>query len=108
MCGKGTFDLSYIHTFPSFHRATTLTPPSLPPSLHPSPQALASYSTKEEDDARLINDGKLFNMFPKTQRMAIKHRRSEKRLLKKTAAAVKQQLLNLRSGKRKLRPEEEE
>jgi hypothetical protein len=70
-------------------------------------QALASYSTKEEDDARLINDSKLFNMFPKTQRMAIKHRRSEKRLLKKTAAAVKQQLLNLRSGKRKLRPEEE-
>ncbi|TFJ81448.1 hypothetical protein NSK_007409 [Nannochloropsis salina CCMP1776] len=70
-------------------------------------EALASYSTKEEDDARLINDSKLFNMFPKTQRMAIKHRRSEKRLLKKTAAAVKQQLLNLRSGKRKLRPEEE-
>jgi hypothetical protein len=83
-------------------------PPTLPPPLPSLPQALASYSTKEEDDARLINDGKLFNMFPKTQRMAIKHRRSEKRLLKKTAAAVKQQLLNLRSGKRKLRPEEEE
>lgn len=82
-----------------------------PPSYPHSPailKALASYSTKEEDDARLINDGKLFNMFPKTQRMAIKHRRSEKRLLKKTAAAVKQQLLNLKSGKRKLRPEEED
>lgn len=70
--------------------------------------ALEQYSTKEEDDARLINDTRMFNMLPKTQRMAVKHRRSEKRLLKKTAAAVRQQMLNLRSGKRKLRPEEEE
>ncbi len=70
--------------------------------------AIEQYSTKEEDDARLINDTKMFNMLPKTQRMAVKHRRSEKRLLKKTAAAVRQQMLNLRSGKRKLRPEEEE
>jgi histone-lysine N-methyltransferase SETD3 len=70
--------------------------------------ALESYSTKEEEDARLINDGSLFNMLPKTQRMAIKHRRSEKRLLKKTAAAVKQQMLNLKSGKRKLRPDEDD
>lgn len=69
--------------------------------------ALDQYSTKEEDDARLINDTRMFNMLPKTQRMAIKHRRSEKRLLKKTAAAVRQQMLNLRSGKRKLRPDDE-
>lgn len=65
--------------------------------------ALENYSTSEEEDARLINDPSLFNMFPKTQRMAIKHRRSEKRLLKKTAAAVRQQLLNLKSGRRPLR-----
>ena len=70
--------------------------------------AIAQYSTKEEDDARLINDTRMFNMLPKTQRMAIKHRRSEKRLLKKTAAAVRQQMLNLRSGKRKLRPDDDE
>jgi histone-lysine N-methyltransferase SETD3 len=65
---------------------------------------LQSYSTTEEEDAKLINDPKMFNMLGKTQRMAIKHRRSEKRLLKKTAAAVRQQQLNLKSGKRSLYP----
>lgn len=71
-------------------------------------EALDNYSTTEEEDARLINDSTMFNMFPKTQRMAIKHRRSEKRLLKKTAAAVRQQSVNLKSGRRPLRPEEED
>lgn len=70
-------------------------------------EGLGLYSTTEEEDAKLINDPKLFNMFGKTQRMAIKHRRSEKRLLKKTAAAVRQQQLNLKSGKRSLYPPEE-
>ena len=70
--------------------------------------ALQNYFTTEEEDASMINDSSLFNMLPKTQRMAIKHRRSEKRLLKKTAAAVRQQALNLKSGRRPLRPEEED
>jgi histone-lysine N-methyltransferase SETD3 len=66
--------------------------------------ALKSYATTEEDDAKLINDQRMFNMLDKTKRMAIKHRRSEKRLLKKTAAAVRQQIINLKSGRRPLRP----
>ena len=46
----------------------------------------------------MIMDTRLFNTLPKTMRMAIKHRRAEKRLLKRTIAAVQQQLKNYKNA----------
>lgn len=66
-------------------------------------QAIASYPTTEDEDSKVIGDTKLFMSLSKSQRMAIKHCRSEKRLLKKTAAAVRQQSTALKTGSRPLR-----
>lgn len=68
-------------------------------------QAMDSYPTTEDEDTKVIADAKMFMSLTKTQRMAVKHCRSEKRLLKKTAAAVRQQSTALRSGTRPLRSE---
>jgi hypothetical protein len=65
-------------------------------------QALQRYPTTEEEDGKLVNDVRLFKTLSKRQRMAVKHRRSEKRLLKKTAAAVRQQTVAIQSGRRQI------
>merc|ERR1712146_74044 len=61
-------------------------------------QALDNYPNTEEEDTKMIMDTRLFNTLPKTMRMAIKHRRAEKRLLKRTIAAVQQQLKNYKNA----------
>lgn len=53
---------------------------------------LGKYPNSEEDDASVIKDKKLFRTFTYNQRMAIRHRRNEKRLLKRTIAALEKQL----------------
>ena len=54
-------------------------------------EALSQYPTSEEEDTALMNDASMFNLLPKNSRMAIKHRRNEKRILKNTIAAVQSQ-----------------
>ncbi len=53
---------------------------------------LERYPTTEEDDAALIKDRGMFRMFSYNQRMAVRHRRNEKRLLKRTIAALEKQI----------------
>lgn len=53
---------------------------------------LTKYPTTEEEDAQLIQDKAMFRLFNYNQRMAIRHRRNEKRLLKRTIAALERQI----------------
>ena len=53
---------------------------------------LKKYPNTEEDDAALIKDKELFRTLSYNQRMAIRHRRNEKRLLKRTIAALENQI----------------
>jgi len=53
---------------------------------------LSKYPTTEDQDAALIQDKALFKTFNYKQRMAIRHRRNEKRLLKRTVAALEKQM----------------
>lgn len=50
--------------------------------------ALTKYPTTEEQDTAMMSDRALLNTLTKNQRMAVKHRRQEKRILKRTIAAV--------------------
>lgn len=51
------------------------------------------YPQTEEDDANLIKDKALFRTLSYNQRMAVRHRRNEKRLLKRTVAALEKQIV---------------
>ena len=53
---------------------------------------LSKYPNSEEQDAELIKDKALFRLLSYNQRMAVRHRRNEKRLLKRTIAALEKQL----------------
>lgn len=54
---------------------------------------LSKYPQTEEDDAALIKDKGMFRLLSYNQRMAVRHRRNEKRLLKRTIAALEKQLI---------------
>ena len=53
---------------------------------------LSKYPQTEEEDAALIKDKQLFKLLSYNQRMAVRHRRNEKRLLKRTIAALERQI----------------
>jgi histone-lysine N-methyltransferase SETD3 len=53
---------------------------------------LSKYPNTEEEDAALIKDKGLFRLLSYNQRMAVRHRRNEKRLLKRTIAALEKQI----------------
>lgn len=52
------------------------------------------YPQSEDDDANIIKDKGLFRLLSYNQRMAVRHRRNEKRLLKRTLAALEKQIRN--------------
>lgn len=52
---------------------------------------LSKYPQTEEEDAAIIKDKGLFRLLSYNQRMAVRHRRNEKRLLKRTIAALERQ-----------------
>jgi len=52
------------------------------------------YPQSEEDDANIIKDKALFRLLSYNQRMAVRHRRNEKRLLKRTLVALEKQIRN--------------
>lgn len=54
---------------------------------------LSKYPQTEEDDAALIKDKGMFRLLSYNQRMAVRHRRNEKRLLKRTIAALEKQII---------------
>ena len=53
---------------------------------------ISKYPQTEEEDAALIKDKSLFRLLSYNQRMAVRHRRNEKRLLKRTIAALEKQI----------------
>ncbi|GMH88665.1 hypothetical protein TrVE_jg3280 [Triparma verrucosa] len=53
---------------------------------------LEKYPTTEEQDVELIKDKNMFGTLSKQARMAIRHRRNEKRLLKRTIAALEKEI----------------
>ncbi|KAL7539996.1 hypothetical protein ACHAXR_009784 [Thalassiosira sp. AJA248-18] len=53
---------------------------------------LGLFPQTEEDDAAIIKDKGMFRLFSYNQRMAVRHRRNEKRLLKRTLAALEKQI----------------
>lgn len=53
---------------------------------------LKRYPNTEEQDAEIIKDKALFRLLSYNQRMAVRHRRNEKRLLKRTIAALEKQI----------------
>lgn len=55
---------------------------------------LGLFPQSEEDDAQIIKDKGMFRLLSYNQRMAVRHRRNEKRLLKRTLAALEKQIRN--------------
>lgn len=55
-------------------------------------QQLRKYPQTEEEDAAIIKDKNLFRLLSYNQRSAVRHRRNEKRLLKRTIAALEKQI----------------
>merc|ERR1712086_1156253 len=55
---------------------------------------LGLFPQTEEDDAAIIRDKGMFRLLGYNQRMAVRHRRNEKRLLKRTLAALEKQIRN--------------
>ena len=55
---------------------------------------LEKYPTTEDEDVALISDKLMFGILTKNQRMAVRHRRNEKRLLKRTVAALEKEIRN--------------
>ena len=53
---------------------------------------LGKYPNDDAGDAAIIKDKKMFRLLSYNQRMAVRHRRNEKRLLKRTIAALEQDL----------------
>ena len=54
--------------------------------------ALDGYPQTEEEDAKMMEDGRLFTALPRNARMAIKLRRNEKRILLRTIRVCEQAL----------------
>lgn len=54
--------------------------------------ALKNYPQSRKEDDKLINDRSMFQMFGVKQRWAIRHRRSEKRILERTIANIEAEI----------------
>jgi hypothetical protein len=86
--GKALDEFDYTRTISPANEAAVLTS-----VINAIRRQLSKYPQTENDDAALIKDKPLFRMLSYNQRMAIRHRRNEKRLLKRTVAALEKQLL---------------
>lgn len=53
---------------------------------------LGNYPNTEEEDAAIIKDKSLFRLLSYNQRASVRHRRNEKRLLKRTIAALEKEI----------------
>ncbi|KAL7575440.1 hypothetical protein ACA910_007341 [Epithemia clementina (nom. ined.)] len=85
--GKPLSEFDYSRTISSANEAAVLTS-----VIEAVKRQLSKYPQSEEDDAALIKDKQLFKLLSYNQRMAVRHRRNEKRLLKRTIAALERQI----------------
>jgi histone-lysine N-methyltransferase SETD3 len=86
--GKPLKDFDYSRTISAANEAAVLTS-----VISAVKRQLGKYPNTEEEDAALIKDKDTFRLFSYNQRMAIRHRRNEKRLLKRTIAALENQII---------------
>ena len=85
--GKPLKDFDYARTISMANEAAVLTS-----VIEAVSRQLEKYPNTEEEDAALIKDKAMFRLLSYNQRMAIRHRRNEKRLLKRTIAALENQI----------------
>jgi len=85
--GRPLKEFDYARTISMANEAAVLTS-----VIEAVSRQLEKYPNTEEDDALLIKDKGMFRMLSYNQRMAIRHRRNEKRLLKRTIAALENQI----------------
>ena len=85
--GKPLKDFDYSRTISAANEAAVLNC-----VIEAVKRQLSKYPSNEEDDANLIKDKGMFRLLSYNQRMAIRHRRNEKRLLKRTIAALENQI----------------
>merc|ERR1711937_182687 len=86
--GKPLKEFDYSRTVSSANEAAVLTS-----VITAVKRQLGKYPQTEAQDAALIKDRGMFRLFSYNQRMAVRHRRNEKRLLKRTIAALENQLV---------------
>lgn len=86
--GKPLFDFDYTRTISAANEAAVLKS-----VIEAVSRQLNNYPQTEEEDAIMIKDKKMFRIFSYNQRMAVRHRRNEKRLLKRTIAALEKQMV---------------
>jgi len=85
--GKSISDFDYTRTISAANEAA-----SLYSVIEGIKRQVERYPTTEEEDADIIRDKVLFGFLSYNQRMAVRHRRNEKRLLKRTIAALEKQV----------------
>lgn len=85
--GKSLSDFDFSRPISTANEASVLT--SVVEAVR---QQLEKYPQTEEEDAAIIKDKGLFRLLSYNQRMAVRHRRNEKRLLKRTIAALEKQI----------------
>ena len=85
--GRPLTDFDYTRTISAANEASVLY--SVVEAVN---KQLQLYPTTEEQDAAIIKDRGMFRMLSYNQRMAVRHRRNEKRLLKRTIAALEKQI----------------
>ena len=86
--GKPLKDFDYSRTISAANEAAVLSS-----VISAVKRQLSKYPNTEEEDAAFIKDKETFRLLSYNQRMAIRHRRNEKRLLKRTIAALENQLI---------------
>lgn len=86
--GKPLRDFDYSRTISAANEAAVLSS-----VIAAVKRQLGKYPNTEEEDAAFIKDKEMFRLLSYNQRMAIRHRRNEKRLLKRTIAALENQLI---------------
>ena len=86
--GKPLKDFDYSRTISAANEASVLKS-----VIAAVKRQLNKYPNTEEEDAALIKDKVTFRLLSYNQRMAIRHRRNEKRLLKRTIAALENQII---------------
>jgi hypothetical protein len=86
--GKPLKDFDYSRTISLANEAAVLTS-----VIAAVKRQISKYPNTEEEDAALIKDKSAFRLLSYNQRMAIRHRRNEKRLLKRTIAALENQIM---------------
>jgi hypothetical protein len=85
--GRPLGEFDYTRTISAGNEAAVLT--SVVDAVR---RQVGRYPTTEEQDADVIRDKGMFRLLNYNQRMAVRHRRNEKRLLKRTVAALEKQV----------------